>query len=239
MKNWLLCITLIWIFACSSTPEFNDFYRINDQFSNISQKKAKIKAIRDLKNANGRLQYKDLLVHFHLSQAEIIQIFGANIGDEIKLNNKSYSRLALYISRDERSMLDGELSILDEIEEKIKNNFLETANNALEQRTQGTVTLDRSNNNPIILVNASLNSSKKNETFSKPQFSADGIMNLFDPDEFEELLSDADYDLDDLELSENDSDELKQNGYLSSTNTIEKSEEKKVNQEEKKPKGKK
>ncbi|TGN00592.1 hypothetical protein [Leptospira yasudae] len=48
----------------------------------------------------------------------------------------------------------------------------------------------------------------------KPYFTSDQIMNRFDAETFGQLLTDANLVLDDLDLSAEDVEELKQNGYL-------------------------
>ncbi|MBW0433466.1 hypothetical protein HGB47_07535 [Leptospira yasudae] len=49
---------------------------------------------------------------------------------------------------------------------------------------------------------------------TKPYFTSDKIMNRFDAETFGQLLTDANLVLDDLDLSAEDVEELKQNGYL-------------------------
>lgn len=50
-------------------------------------------------------------------------------------------------------------------------------------------------------------------------FSAERIMDLISPEDFDEALEDANWDIEDLELSEAEIQELKENGYLASAET--------------------
>lgn len=51
-------------------------------------------------------------------------------------------------------------------------------------------------------------------------FSAERIMNLISPEDFDEALEDANWDIEDLELSETEIQELKENGYLATSENV-------------------
>ncbi len=45
-------------------------------------------------------------------------------------------------------------------------------------------------------------------------------MNLISPEDFDEALEDANWDIEDLELSETEIQELKENGYLATSENV-------------------
>lgn len=96
--------------------------------------------------------------------------------------------------------------------------------NAATQKNIPPPTVEEFVFNPLDFLSLwEFSSSKTSALERKFYFTSDGLMNRFDPETFTQVITDANLVLDDLDLSAEDVEELKQNGYLDFIDSDEKS----------------